>query len=204
MKLQVAFDDITNDRCFEILKGCAESIDIIEIGTLFLLRNGLEPLRTVKRLYPEKTVLADAKIMDAPEKMAKDCFEAGADIVTVMSVSGDKTVSRAIEIAKDYKKAVFADLLYSQDPAEDALLMDRLGAEYICFHSSATDRSLVSNISYIKKRLSHAEIAFAGGINRFNVREYICKKPDILIVGSGITGADNPCEEVNIIKGLLL
>ena len=92
MQLQAALDTLTLDQCIQLLKDTRGSIDIAEVGTPFIIEQGMLPVRTIKGTFPELTVLADAKIMDAGEYEADKCFDAGADIVTVLAVANNATI----------------------------------------------------------------------------------------------------------------
>jgi 3-hexulose-6-phosphate synthase len=198
MKLQVAFDDITGKRSLEILKGCHEQIDIIEAGTLLIIKEGLSPLIEMRKQFPDATILADPKIMDAPEKIARSCFEAGADIVTVMSVAGEKVISKVVETAKAYKGKVFVDLLGCSDVKKAAKEADSLGADLICIHTSTESKVRDCNLLEIKAVLTHSMLAAAGGIKAETLERY--KDADVIIVGSGVYAAEDPIEAVKTLK----
>jgi 3-hexulose-6-phosphate synthase len=65
----------------------------------------------IKAAYPEKLVFADMKTMDAGELEADIAFKAGADIMTVLGVAGDSTITGAVKAGKDHGKAVVADMI---------------------------------------------------------------------------------------------
>ena len=59
-----------------------ESLDIIEVGTPFVMEYGLAPVRKLKQAFPEKLILADLKIADAGYYEAAAAFKSGADTVS--------------------------------------------------------------------------------------------------------------------------
>ena len=63
--LQVALDNQTMDSAYETTRLIAEEVDIIEVGTILCVGEGVRAVRDLKALYPHKIVLADAKIADA-------------------------------------------------------------------------------------------------------------------------------------------
>ena len=201
MKLEVAFDDVSIEQCLSIVEKCHEEIDIIEVGTLFVIKEGLHPLRLLREKYPNACLLVDPKIMDAPEKIASQCFDAGADIVTVMAVAGMKVVERVIDVAKKYQKEVMVDLLGSKQPLEDAIYLDQLGAHYICVHSSTvSDESPLKDFIEIKKNTHSAKLAIAGGINENTIQMFVSENPDVIIVGSGVYNSKEPEKVVHKLK----
>ena len=89
MKLQLALDTLSLKQCLDLVEKVKDTVDIVEIGTPVLLEYGLWAVREMKGRFPDLEVLADAKIMDAGEYEASQCFEAGADYVTVLGASHD-------------------------------------------------------------------------------------------------------------------
>ena len=89
MKLQLALDTLTLEECMTLLQETRGSVDIAEVGTPFIIEEGMRPVREFKQHFPEIEILADAKIMDAGELEAETAFKAGADIVTVLGASND-------------------------------------------------------------------------------------------------------------------
>ena len=83
--LQVALDNQTLSHAYETTRLIAEEVDIIEVGTILCVGEGVRAVRDLKALYPHKIVLADAKIADAGKILSRMCFEANADWVTVMA-----------------------------------------------------------------------------------------------------------------------
>ena len=198
MKLQVAFDDLPSGRCLEILEACREDIDVIESGTLQIVREGLAPLREMRKRFPDALLLADPKIMDAPAKLAKACFEAGADVVTVMSAAGKKTLEKVIGTAAECGGKVFVDLLGSADVLRDAAEADALGADYVCVHVSTEGEGPSAGLAEVRKVLRHAELAAAGGIRADNLSRF--READLVIVGSGVYAAEDPVEAVRELR----
>ena len=76
-----------------------ESLDIIEVGTPFVMEYGLAPVRKLKQAFPEKLILADLKIADAGYYEAAAAFKSGADIATVLAVTDDATIRNAMTAA---------------------------------------------------------------------------------------------------------
>jgi len=65
MKLQVAFDIQHSDEVLKLVEVNGDLIDIVEIGTPLIIKEGLKSVQKIKKEYPNQTVLADLKIMDA-------------------------------------------------------------------------------------------------------------------------------------------
>ena len=105
MKLQIALDELSIDQGIALCRTVRGYIDIIEIGTPFIVREGLHAVRAFRREFPDKEILADAKIMDAGGAEAADCFESGADYVTVLAVTDILTVRACVDTAERYRRS---------------------------------------------------------------------------------------------------
>ena len=115
MKLQLALDDITLDEAVVLLDKVHPYVDIIEVGSPFIIEEGMRPVRIFKEKYPDCEILADTKIMDAGEYEAEETFKAGADYCTVLGVTDTLTIEgTAIDFNKEiYEYSVTVPYEYS-------------------------------------------------------------------------------------------
>lgn len=195
MKVQLALDRLTKEECFRIVKEAYKNIDWIEIGTGVIKEYGMDIVRSMKNEFPERVLVADMKTCDAGKHEANQAFRAGADIVTVMGFSHNGTIKETLEAADAHGKRIMIDLLGIQDPARAAEIY-KLGARLFCLHigkdmqkeGQLADPSLFR----VAGGLENSEIAIAGGISEGTVGELKNSIVDIVIVGSAITGSENP------------
>ncbi|MFD1776890.1 3-hexulose-6-phosphate synthase [Paenibacillus rhizophilus] len=192
MKLQLALDLVDIPGAKEVVAEVADYIDIVEIGTPIVINEGLHAVKAIKDAFPQLTVLADLKIMDAGGYEVMKASEAGADIITVLGVSDDSTIRGAVEEAKKSGKEVLVDLINVKDIKGRAAEVDALGVDYICVHSGydhqAEGKNSFEDLQAIKSVVKQAKTAIAGGIKLDTLPEVIEAKPDLVIVGGGITG----------------
>lgn len=111
--LQVALDNQTLASAYETTRLIAEEVDIIEVGTILCVGEGVRAVRDLKALYPHKIVLADAKIADAGKILSRMCFEANADWVTVICCADINTAKGALDVAKEFNGDVQIELTAS-------------------------------------------------------------------------------------------
>lgn len=64
MKLQLALDELKLEEALEFAERVKDYVDIIEIGTPFVIAEGMNAVRTFKERFPDKEILSDEKIMD--------------------------------------------------------------------------------------------------------------------------------------------
>lgn len=133
-KIQLALD--TNDMSFA-LKTAWELqcyVDIIEVGTHLLLAEGLRCVNLLKNLFPEKTLLADTKIIDSGDVLAAAACAAGADIVTVVGAASQTTIQKAVDAAHAAGKQVLLDHLSTEWLTPDIQLKSGLDVDCIGLH----------------------------------------------------------------------
>lgn len=196
MKLQIALDMAGLDEALAILADIGDTVDIVEVGTPWIIREGIRNVTILKEKFPALSILADLKIMDAGKLEAGDAFEAGADIVTVMAVAHDPTVAGAVEAAEKHGGAIMADLLATADPAARALDMERLGVRHVCVHTAfdlqASGCEPLEELIVVSKAVTRAGVAVAGGVNLANLPEIARHNPGIVVVGGSLTNLASP------------
>ena len=99
MKLQLALDDISLADGLKLVEQVRNYVDIIEIGSPFIIDEGMHAVRAFRKAFPEKEILADTKIMDAGEYEAELTYLAGADYCTVLGVTDTKTIRGCLKAA---------------------------------------------------------------------------------------------------------
>lgn len=204
MKLQLALDDFGLPEAIEVADKAKDYIDIIEIGTPFVIDCGMEAVRQIAQHFPDKEVLADEKIMDGGYHEAALAFEAGAEYVTVLAVTSDKTIEGCVKAAKDYGKQVVVDMIGVKDLPPRVAELEQLGVDYLAVHTAvdeqAAGRTPLGDLKVMKECATSVKIAVAGGINASTIRDYVALDPEIIIVGSGIGHAADPAAAARLIK----
>ncbi|WNB93405.1 3-hexulose-6-phosphate synthase [Bacillus sp. NEB1478] len=192
MKLQLALDLVDIPGAIELVKEVEEHIDVVEIGTPVVINEGLKAVKEVKAAFPNLTVLADLKIMDAAGYEVSQASAAGADIITILGTAEDESIKGAVEEAKKQGKQILADMIAVKDIEARAKELDELGVDYICVHTGydlqAVGKNSFEDLQTIKGVVKNAKTAIAGGIKLETLPEVIKVQPDLVIVGGGITG----------------
>jgi|HigsolmetaAR205D_1030408.scaffolds.fasta_scaffold00461_4 3-hexulose-6-phosphate synthase len=205
MKLQLALDRLTKKECFQILKETHSHVDWIEIGTGVIKEYGMQIVREIKAAYPHKVIVADMKTCDAGRHEAIQAFEAGADIMTVMAFSADRTITDTMEVAKQYHRQVMVDLLGISDQKR-LFELESLGVELVSLHfgkDSQLEGELHTGMFRLLQGFSNFKIAVAGGIHLESLPSILEHNPDTIIVGSAVTKAENPAKAASKMKGLI-
>lgn len=199
MKLQIAADTLSPDELLEYFSEAKNYIDILELGTPFLLQYGAEIISKLKKISPNTEILCDSKIMDAGYYEAEELFKMGADYVTILSVTENSTIKEAVKAAKKHKKMTVADMICVHNMKQKAEELEAAGIDVIAVHTGVdqqkTGRTSLGDLKELRQCCQAASIAVAGGITYDTLKEYIAEKPEILVVGGGIFKAENPVLE---------
>ena len=199
MKLQLALDELTLPEALVFIDKVVDDVDIIEVGTPFLIREGVNAIKVIKEKYPHKEVLVDAKIMDGGHFESQLLFDAGADYVTVLGVTDLLTIQSCICAAKEAGKQVVVDMICVDDLPARVRLLEEAGTD-----QQAAGRKPIDDLITMLKARRKARIAVAGGISSQTVKDYALLGPDVVIVGSAITHAADPADEARKISQVLL
>ncbi len=207
MLLQLALDSISFRDAENLLKKVKGVIDIAEVGTPFIIREGIGAVAKLKDIFPDLTFLADVKIVDGAEYESQIAFEAGADIVTVLGVSDIITIKTAVDKAEKYGGSIMVDMINVARVIERATEIDTLGVEYLCLHTAFDVKSRegppLEHLKQVKGVVRKAKIAIAGGINDRNAAYIVKEKPEILIVGSWIVENKDQLQAARALKNLM-
>lgn len=204
MKLQVALDTLTLEECITLMDEVQDYVGVIEVGTPFIIEEGMKPVRELKKRYPHLDVLADAKIMDAGEYEAEGCFKAGADIVTVLGVSHNATIEGALASAKKYGGKIMIDMICVSNLAERTRELDAMGVHYICVHTAFDVQSTGANslgaLEVINNNVTNAKTAVAGGVKLETIDEIVSEGAEIIVVGGAISNAKDRAQMAKDMK----
>ena len=201
-RLQLALDGTLADSQ-RILAAVGSLVDIVEIGTPLIYREGIHAAHALRPYAPSQSLLADLKIMDAGEYEAYIAFEAGCDWVTIMGVAHDDTIRGALAAAHQTGKQVAIDLIEVANPLERARHLLAMGAHLLCVHTG-TDRqqhdSPLTVLRLLREALPDAPLAAAGGIKLATLDAVLAFRPEVVVVGSAITVAPDPAAAARALR----
>src|SRR3989338_6363239 len=139
--LQVALDfvDLKRDlKCAE--EAVAGGVDWLEAGTPLIKSEGLNAVRILRERFPEKTIVADMKIMDAGRTEVEIAAKSGANVVCVLGAASDATIKECVEAGHNYGAKIQVDLIAVKDAKKRAIEVEKLGVDYIGVHCPIDDQ----------------------------------------------------------------
>ncbi len=207
MKLQLALDLVDCQEAKAILSEVHDLIDIVEIGTPFLLKEGVRAITEIKSAYSSLNVLADVKIMDAGDHEARLVYNAGADIVSVLGAAASVTIQNVVKTARACRKQVMVDMIAVEPIEQRTVQIDQFGVDYICVHTGtdvqAQGKRPLDELQRVSAIIRNARIAVAGGINQETLPQILVYQPEIVIVGGAITAKKDKRQAVLALKEVM-
>lgn len=203
--LQVALDNFSLSDALESTRLLAPEVDVIEAGTLLCLATGSESLKNLRTLYPDNTIVADLKIVDAGGELANMACSNGADWVTVMCNAADATKAKALEAAEKLGCEMQVEL-FGNWTFEQAEEWKKIGLKQVIYHQSRD--ALNSGGSWgeenmkVVKRLSEMgfEVSVTGGLTIDVLKLFEGIPVKCFIVGRNLRNAEDPAAEARAWK----
>jgi len=205
--IQMALDSLDFDATVALAEQVAESVDIFEIGTPCIKHNGINLVTELRARFPNHLLLVDLKTMDAGGYEAAPFYEAGADICTVLGVSGLATCEGVIGAANANGAEAQIDLINVADKAAVSRECVAAGAQIVGVHTGldaqAAGHTPFDDLALIADLGLEVRISVAGGINQATVQDVVRAGADIIVVGAAIYGAASPAEAAREIRELV-
>lgn len=206
-RLQVALDLMQLDRAIQIARESVEGgVDWLEAGTPLIKSEGMESVRTLKKEFADRRIVADMKTMDTGAFEVEIASKAGSDIIVIMAQADDTTVLESVKAARRYGSEIMADLIGVDDPVSRAMKVQELGIDYLCVHVSIDEQMIAQDPLEMLRavcEVARVPVAVAGGLNSETVVEAVKSGASIVIVGGAIIKAAKVKEAAEAIKEAL-
>jgi bifunctional enzyme Fae/Hps len=209
--IQVALDHPSIEHQKKVVKQLPKSDRIIlEVGTPFLKKYGMESIKEIRELAPQKFIVADLKTLDVGKLEVDFAFDATADAVVASGLASPSSLNKFLLEARRLGIYGFVDTMEVSDPIEklsklkeipDVVILHRAIDVELSTGAQSPDTeqkarwALVQRIKdlYKDKKLASGKdrvlVAVAGGIEPATARYALGQGADILIVGRYITSS---------------
>ncbi|MCU0862130.1 MAG: orotidine 5'-phosphate decarboxylase [Methanomassiliicoccales archaeon] len=207
--LQVALDMMHLKRALAIGREAVEGgADWVEAGTPLIKSEGAEALRELRKAFPGRVLVADMKVMDVGAFEVEIAAKAGADVVTVLGLADDGTVSESVLAARKYGAKVMVDLINVPDKVRRGREVAALGAEYVCLHVGIDEQmhgraSPLDMVRQVATALS-IPVAVAGGVTQATAHDFVAAGASVIIVGGAIIKAEDVRGAAQAVKRAML
>lgn len=198
--LQVALDHSTLPEAIKAASLVGHDVDIIEAGTVCLLQVGSELVEILRKLYPNKIIVADTKCADAGGTVAHNNAIRGADWMTCICSATIPTMQAALKSIKDVRedRGEIQVELYGDWTYEQAQQWLDIGISQAIYHQSRD--ALLAGESWGNKDLERVKklvemgfrVSVTGGLNVETLKLFEGIDVFAFIAGRGITESENP------------
>ena len=209
--IQVAMDHPSIEHHLKVVKDLPKSDRIIlEVGTPFLKRYGMDAIKKIRELAPQKFIVADLKTLDVGKLEIDFVFDATADAGVASGLASSSSIDKFLLEAHRMGMYGFVDTMEVEDPiaklsklkeVPDVVILHRaIDVEQDTGTQSpdAAQKARWAAIPKIKelykdKKLASGRdrvlVAVAGGIEPETAKYALDMGADILIVGRFITSS---------------
>ena len=196
--LQIALDTYDLPSALGPLQKAAAYIDVIEVGTILCLAEGMRAVQVIRSLFPEKTILADVRIAEAGSIISKMAYDAGADWVSVVSGAAPDTAEVVLKEAQSRGKDVQIELSDGWTWGMAQKWAD-LGIQQVITHRSR-DAEAKGSLTWSQEdfdtvcRLHEMgfKVTVTGGVKAQDIPLFAGLPVYIFIAGRAILGAADP------------
>ncbi|MDY4677953.1 MAG: orotidine 5'-phosphate decarboxylase / HUMPS family protein [Bifidobacterium tsurumiense] len=208
-RLQIALDTTDMPSALRPLNAAIDQVDVIECGTILIIAEGLRAVREIRALYLNKTILADVRIAEAGALIARNCFEAGANWVSVVAGASMTTVEQVVKVANEFGGEVQIELGEHYD-ADQAREWKRLGAKHVIVHRSR-DAEVAGTLKWGEDDVERIKelhdmgftVTITGGVNATDLPFFEGSPVGVVISGRGIVKADDPLAAATELKNTI-
>ena len=209
--VQVAMDHPNIEHHMKVVKQLPKSDRIIlEIGTPFLKKYGMEAIKRVRELAPQKFIVADLKTLDVGKLEVDFAFDATADAVVVSGLAAPSSIDKFLLEANRMGIYGFVDTMEVDDPITKLSKLKQVPNVVILHRAIDVEQATGSESSdaaqktrwaaipkikelYKDQKLASGRdrvlVAVAGGIDPNTAKYALEMGADILIVGRFVTSS---------------
>lgn len=194
--LQIALDNNTLSEALKSANSVGQVVDIIEAGTILCLQEGMEAVRCLRAIFPDKIILADTKCADAGGTVAKNCKKAGANWMTVICSATIPTMIAAKKEIDDLQVELYGDWTM-----EHAKQWKEIGLSQAVYHQSRD--ALLAGETWGKNDLEKVQklidmgfkVSVTGGLELETLELFRGMKVHCFITGRSLRDAADPYKE---------
>jgi 3-hexulose-6-phosphate synthase len=196
---QVALDYLEGSDVLRFAESVIKYVDIFDIGTLLLKKEGVRIVRQFKEAFPEKLIYADTKTLDLGELEARMVFDAGADLMSVCGSASDRTIELALKEGRHCGKQVVVDLIGMEVSYRQMKRLLYFQPDYVMVHTGVDEwhkeNTLFQKVEIIAQ-MCPIPLVLSGGIQLDDIPYLMVFQPAIIVIGSAITVSPEPLKMV--------
>ncbi|MBW3084621.1 3-keto-L-gulonate-6-phosphate decarboxylase UlaD [Austwickia sp. TVS 96-490-7B] len=198
-RLQIALDTPDLPAALGPLVAAASDVDVIEVGTVLCLAEGMAAVRAIRAAFPATPILADIRIAEAGKILSTMAFRAGASLVSVVAGASLETVRQVVAVAAEYDGEVQVELADEWYDVERARTWRDIGVQHVIVKRSR-DREAAGDLSWGPDDLARVDelagmgftVTITGGIGVSDLATFAGHPVGIVIAGRSVVAAADP------------
>lgn len=206
-KLQLALDYVSLKEPLDMVEKVESEVDLIEAGTPLIKAVGMQSILKGLSEVTDKPIVADLKAADVADIEFQVAKEYGATYVTMLGASPIENIEDGLKFANENDLIAVVDLIGVKDYIEKSKELINMGVKLLGVHCGISEQRQGKTTFSKTREISEAidglggKLVVAGGIKEENINQLEgIKNIEIIIVGGGITGADDPLDAAKSIK----
>ncbi len=205
MKLKISYNILELNKALDVAAQTADCADILGVGSLILLQNGVKAVAAFKEKFPTKEIFAEASIIEKGDLSVKILAQAGANYISILSGSSIATLKKSTEAGREYGAKIMLNLVDSISLEQSANDAKTIGAHGIIFRLTPTIRDTIGiDVAWQSVRGNTSlPIFVTGNIIKETIHHIIALKPDTIMIGQAITHAAAPSQEACHLHSLI-
>ncbi|WP_058235277.1 3-dehydro-L-gulonate-6-phosphate decarboxylase [Devriesea agamarum] len=198
-RLQIALDTTDLPSALRPLNAAIDHVDVIECGTILIINEGLRAVREIRALYPNTTILADVRIAEAGNLIARNCLDAGANWVSCVAGASLTTIEQVVKVADELGGEIQVELNDDHYTLDKARQWRDIGVQHVIVKRSR-DLEAAGILEWTSRDLDRiAEVkqlgftvTVTGGIKADELDVFQGAPVDVVIAGREIVKANDP------------
>ena len=205
MKLHISYNFSDIAQALEIAEQTAPYADILGIGSLLLLKEGVKAIQIFRAAFPNKELFVESHLIEKGHDSVVMLAKAGANYISILAGAPLTTIKKAVETAKNFDVKIALDLLDSQSAGQSALDAKTMGVNLIVLQRAHAedDAAEIENGWHNVKDNTKLPIFITGKVDESSIEEIMLLKPQGIMIGTAITKADNPAQKASYFKSLV-
>lgn len=197
--IQLALDFVSIPSAVRMAVLASDPLDVIEVGTPLCKAGGMAAVSAIREVCPDKLVVADVKTPDVGALEAEICFNAGADIMTVIGGAALVTARQALMTAEKHKKHAQMELTGVRDILSRAPEWKEAGVKWMVYHLGWDEQGFdgrewtEEDLTVIGELIDMGfDVTITGGLDADLLTFFQGLNPKALIFGRSIHQTEDP------------
>jgi 3-keto-L-gulonate-6-phosphate decarboxylase len=206
MKLQIKYNFTDLNTALAIAHETKEFADILEIGQLLILKEGVKAIDVFCKTFPDKKIYVDTKLSERPEETIALLAGLGVHYISVLAGAYHTIIRKTCEAAAKERIHVVIDFINASTLGQSAMEAQTLGAAAVLIHRENALNEQANNLENDWQQVrdnTDLPIFMQGKINAQSLKAIIPLRPQFIIVGDAITRSKHPAHEAEVMKKIL-